>query len=201
MGKSENLTSQNRGNWIEENILTSSRAADNKLDVFNSTVKKYASELAIAGNDSEKVQYGITSIKPKNAMPILDFPVLKQSYDIAKKNTYSKKVQSWRGVVTEVHENYFKARLEDITNGGTDEMGEFDIIEVAPDDLEFLKKGGVFYWSVGLYMEHGQIERKSNIRFQRLILLDEEEINKTVDNVATKYGNLKFEPIDYKPTK
>lgn len=201
MEQSGTLSSQNLGNWVDENILSSSRVLDQKLEVFNSTIKKYTTELEFVENDIDIIQNSKTGVNQQKDLPKLEFPNIDSIFDIANKNTYSKKVQSWKGVVSEVKENSFVARLEDLTNGGTDEMGEFDISEVTPDDLKLLKRGGIFYWSVGLYMEYGQSERKSSLRFQRLVHLDMEELDAIADNVKMKYENLKFRTIDYKPSK
>jgi hypothetical protein len=200
MGKSEILTSQNRGNWIEENIITCSDIDENKLEVFNATIKKYTSELDGAANETNRNVYGKTGVIPKNERLNLILPVLNPQFDISKTKNYSQKTQNWKGIIEEIKDDCFIARLEDLSKGGTDEIAEFEIDDISPDDIKFVKRGASFYWSVGLFMLNGQREKKSTIRFQRLILLDEEDINKSYDNVKLKYSNLKTRTIDYKPS-
>lgn len=201
MGTTAVLTSENKGHWMDENPLAVGNADNLKFEVFNTTIKKFNSERAVAAAEPEKVQYGKTGLIPKSEEPNLVFPDLKQVYDISKSKSYSQKVQSWQGVIIDLDDNGFTARLQDLTNGGTDEIGEFGIDDITPDDIKFVKRGGVFYWSVGLFMINGQREKKSTIRFQRLILLDEEDIDLAVDAAKTKFKNLKFRTIDDDPSQ
>jgi hypothetical protein len=200
MGKSGILNSMNYGNWVDENVLTSLKMDETKYDIFSSTVIKYAEELSIT-KMSNRVKYGETALISEKNSPKLQFPKIKHHYDIARGNKYSKKVQNWRGVISQMNATSFVARLEDLTKGGTDELGEFDFSDISDDDKKLIRVGAIFYWSVGLYMEHGQIAKRSDIRFQRLILLDEDDIDKTRDDYKKKFANLKFETIDYKPSQ
>jgi len=85
----------------------------------------------------------------------------------------------------------FIARLTDLTSGGTDEIVEFELDDISPDDMKLLSIGSIFYWSVGHYMENGQSVKRSDVRFQRLILLDEDDIEVTKSNIEKKYSKLK----------
>ena len=77
--------------------------------------------------------------------------------------------QKWFGVVDEISETSFTATLTDLTKGGTKEIGDFEMKEVAYDDLALIKIGAGFYFSVGYQMnKSGQISRTSLLRFQRL---------------------------------
>lgn len=85
------------------------------------------------------------------------------------KNNYTTTLQRWKGYVTEVNENTFSARLEDLTNKGTYEIAEFDIKDVHPDDRKLIEKGSIFYWSIVYQMDRGQVIKGSKIRFQRIV--------------------------------
>jgi len=60
---------------------------------------------------------------------------------------------------------------------GTFEMGRFDLREVSEEDRSLLVEGAVFYWSIGYSRINGQVQKQSNIRFQRLIPLDDDFID------------------------
>lgn len=98
--------------------------------------------------------------------------------------------------MTSKNEKTFIAKLFDLNIGGTYEMGEFDNEDVSPDDVLLLSTGAIFYWSVGHYMENGQSVKRSDIRFQRLITLDEDDIEQTKLNLERKYSKLKERKID-----
>lgn len=86
-------------------------------------------------------------------------------------------LQKWEGVVLQVMEEYFLARLIDLTNEGPDEEAELPIEEISQEDLDLVKPGAVFYWSIG-YLDRcsGQRTRASVIRFRRLPAWNSEEI-------------------------
>src|SRR5262245_45256350 len=57
-------------------------------------------------------------------------------------------LQKWEGVVLEVGDNSFTARLVDQSNPNTnDEEVELSLEEISPDDLVLLAPGAIFYWS------------------------------------------------------
>ena len=99
---------------------------------------------------------------------------------IPSQNHYSfNSIQKWEGVVTEVGEDTFTARLTDLTNGGSgpshggpshgDEFIELSFDDVSsPDDIELIQKGAIFYWNIGFETLHGQDRKSSLIRFRRL---------------------------------
>jgi len=120
-----------------------------------------------------------------------DIKFLNELIPSSRPKRYSRKTQSWKGIVTEVNEDSFSARLYDQTQNDTYEIGDFEIRVVSPEDKEYLKIGGIFYWSVGHFMENGTSINKSEIRFQRLILLTEEDINSAINESSTLFGQLK----------
>lgn len=97
-------------------------------------------------------------------------------------NSFYTKTQKWIGHVTEINEDGFIAVLNDLSNGGTDEIGEFYFDEITDEDRSLITLGAAFYFSLGLASNNGSIRRESEIRFQRLIALEEDEmINKGLD--------------------
>jgi hypothetical protein len=79
-------------------------------------------------------------------------------------------LQSWEGVVLEVYESSFLARLVDIQADHPDEEIEIAQDELSPFDLALLESGAIFYWTIGYRQQlpAGARERVSLIRFRRL---------------------------------
>ena len=94
---------------------------------------------------------------------------------------YTQKIQKWKGHITEVLKEGFVAKLEDLTNQGTDEIGEFDIDDISTQDRSLISVGSVFYWTVGYFIKNGQISKQSLIRFQRLKEWSMQEYDKAID--------------------
>ncbi|MCW2973530.1 MAG: hypothetical protein JWN72_1803 [Thermoleophilia bacterium] len=77
--------------------------------------------------------------------------------------------QEWEGVVVEVREDSFVARLVDARGSGPDEEAEILIDEVSSFDLPLMIPGSIFYWGIGYREENsGQRTRASILRFRRL---------------------------------
>lgn len=191
MGQSAILNSISKGNWNDENLLTGGNQDTQKFNLYSNAIGRYAGELHLLQQEETK-----DNIDPEFISPVLRFPEFERRFDILNAKKYSKKIQSWEGIVLSVSENTFIARLNDLTEGGTDEIGEFDMDDISPDDLVLLAEGAVFYWSVGHYMENGQSVKRSDLRFQRLITLDFNDIEETQINIEKKYSNLKERKID-----
>jgi hypothetical protein len=92
---------------------------------------------------------------------------VRKFYGFKNANYYSKKTQRWIGHVVKIEGAKFFSRLDDLTNPGTHEMGEFDISEVSPEDIKLVERGAIFYWSIGDTMSNGQLKKESIIRFKR----------------------------------
>lgn len=107
--------------------------------------------------------------------------------------SYFSKVQKWVGYIIEINKNSFKAKLKDLTQNGTDEIGEFDLEEVSQEDLELVKEGAGFYWSIGYANKNGQIKKESILRFQRLSDWTEYEFDKISDRAQYLSDNLNWE--------
>ncbi|MDX2306347.1 MAG: hypothetical protein NW226_26295 [Microscillaceae bacterium] len=117
----------------------------------------------------------------------------KSSSKIEFPKIYSTIIQSWRGHITEINDDFFVAELEDLINQGTTEIAEFDFGSVSPDDLQLIKLGSVFYWNITKKMNRGQLTKESYLRFQRVILWDEEDYDNASDKAAELFNTLKFD--------
>ena len=107
----------------------------------------------------------------------LESPILRYY----KPQVYSQFVslQKWEGTVTDKKEDFFNARLIDLTGNAPDEEAEFALEEVDEDDITLVQIGAIFYWSIGYYKaKHGQRQRTSLIRFRRLPVWTASEIEK-----------------------
>lgn len=110
-----------------------------------------------------------------------DFSKVKTLYGFKDASHYSKKTQRWIGYVLTVEGNTFKSRLEDLTTPGTDEVSEFEISDISPEDRELLQRGAVFYWSIGETMSNGQLKKESIIRFKRSAPFSSRDIDRMED--------------------
>lgn len=86
-------------------------------------------------------------------------------------------LQKWECIVLEVQDESFRARLIDLTQEGPDEEAEFSIQEVSEEDRKLIRRGSVFYWTIGYNDLKGQRTRESLIRFRRLPVWRERDID------------------------
>jgi len=191
MGESRTLNSNRKGSWVEENVLTKSNNGQEHLGIYEKVIQNYLGK--VVDHNDETKNIGIIEDAPKLK---LEFPKLEYSYDIYNSKKYYTRVQNWQGVVTSIKGGSFKAKLYDLSSGGTNEVAEFDLKEVSPSDKHLLQLGSLFYWSVGSYMENGQMINRSDIRFQRLITLDADDIENIKQSVENKYSRLKERKVD-----
>ena len=103
------------------------------------------------------------------------------------------KTQRWIGHVSKTGKTDFEAKLEDLTNPGTYEIGEFDMDEISPEDRPLVQRGATFYWSIGYSHDNGQISRKSLIRFQRILKWEEADMDSAADRARRLGQNLNWE--------
>jgi len=86
-------------------------------------------------------------------------------------------LQKWEGVVSDVGDEAFRARLTDLTGDHPDQEAEIYVDEISPRDRKRIGPGAIFYWYVGYRDEpNGDRERASRIRFRRLPSLDRYEV-------------------------
>jgi hypothetical protein len=111
------------------------------------------------------------SFQEPGILPIVRLPVLPSIKE--KFNS----LQTWEGVVMEVLEDSFFARLVDLTESNPDEEAEFPLEEVSEEDRKLVKPSAVFYWNIGYHdSRSGQRTRASVIRFRRLPAWTSKEI-------------------------
>ncbi|MEW6277333.1 MAG: hypothetical protein AB1758_01840 [Candidatus Eremiobacterota bacterium] len=86
--------------------------------------------------------------------------------------------KSWEGTVLSIQPDGFSARLCE-PGGAPDLEAAFTLEEVAPDDLELVQPGAIFYWNLG-YRDSpsGERERFSMLRFRRLPTWTESELRR-----------------------
>ena len=175
MGESKSMNSSNNGYWLDDTPLTAKIDGESKsFEQLKNAVDRYKESLkGESATSTENIVFNKSS-----EVDYIDFdlPKVGPYYDIYNSKRFSKKIQNWQGIVLEISKDTFKSKLIDLTSGGTYEIGEFDLDDVSPDDLPLLSIGSIFYWSVGHYMENGQSVKRSDIRFQRLITLNDDDI-------------------------
>jgi hypothetical protein len=125
------------------------------------------------GRDLHKEFSNETISLDSSKTSLLSFPNIKPTTQEAR----SVSLQKWEGVVLEVMQETFLARLVDLTNQNVEEDAEFDLEEISKGDRDFVKPGAIFYWSIGyLDSRSGQRTRASVIRFRRLPAWSKQEI-------------------------
>lgn len=192
MVESKTVNSSNNGNWVSDSPLTKALSKSKNFDNLKNIIERYSrTNLYISSTENKEVCKDLDEPRIEFVLPpVNDF------YDIYNSKRFSKKIQNWKGIVLEITDNSFIAKLFDLTNGGTYEIGEFELNEVSPNDQPLLFLGSIFYWSVGHYMENGQIVKRSDIRFQRLITLDMDDIDNVQSEIEYKYSNLKEKKLE-----
>lgn len=107
---------------------------------------------------------------------------------------YITKSQNWIGYVIKLTDDSFTAKLEDQNNPTTYELAEFDIEDdVSEGDLELLKPGAVFYWSVGFANQNGQQIKQSFIRFKRALIMDESDFDGLMNKADELYDSINWD--------
>lgn len=70
-------------------------------------------------------------------------------------------LQQWEGIVIDIKDTYFSAKLYDLTNGGTYEIAEnIPNNKVSIEDIDLFQINSIFIWT--LY------ENKSEFKFLRI---------------------------------
>jgi|GEM_PF-4688112 len=118
---------------------------------------------------------GNSSLNDSNRDFIGDHPLL--WYEASNEQGECIALQQWECVVLDIGPEYFSARLHDLTADNPEEEAEFSVEDIKEDDLDLLRSGAVFYWSVGYYTStSGQKMRTSIIKFRRLPAWCEREL-------------------------
>ncbi len=88
-------------------------------------------------------------------------------------------LQKWEGTVLQTRPGSFLGRLVDLQGEHPDDEAEIPVEELSPEDLDLVKVGAVFYWSIGYLDEaNGERRRTSVIRFRRLPAWSKEELRR-----------------------
>jgi len=93
---------------------------------------------------------------------------------------YFKALQKWEGVVIEVGQDTFLAKLVPITGEASNQEADIYIEEVEQEDHVLIEPGAVFYWTIGYLDRPSGRLRASIIRFRRLPVWAKRELE-TVD--------------------
>lgn len=85
--------------------------------------------------------------------------------------------QKWEGMVLEVLDTSFVARLVDLTQTGPDEEAEFLLDAISAEDRPLVRPGAIFYWNIGYHTSYsGQWVRASIMSFRWLPVWTQAEI-------------------------
>lgn len=169
-----NSTTVLTDHWVLDkeysNKAEASYVSEIMMDTINSKIKERERSL----NEKQTV------VENKSDKMFFQLPDFNLSTTPNYKN-YMSKSQNWIGHIIEIRESEFDAKLADKNNSNTHEIAIFELKEVSEGDLELLKIGAVFYWSIGYAVLNGQITKQSLIRFKRSIDLTESEFDHIVD--------------------
>lgn len=101
-------------------------------------------------------------------------------------------LEQWLGVVEEVRDETFIARLQSMDDSIPEEEAEIEREEVSPSERGFLEPGAEFYWSIGYHDSPSrQRVRASHIRFRRLPRWTGDELKqaeKSAQELLQKFG-------------
>lgn len=123
--------------------------------------------------DPDSGRNGETDVDLDGKVYHLQMPTLRAASLKAAPHARFNPLQTWEGFVEDVRpdDGVFTARLCDLTDEKFphEEFAELFLDDVDDDDLELVRRGGVFRWIIG-YREqiHGRRERVSSIVFRRL---------------------------------
>lgn len=166
----------------EKNTL---EALKHKRSTYTSNVPtdvRYRSKVSSndAAIESEFLEEWVVDLHKIQSRPLDDF--------------FSK--QKFEGIVLEVKENSFVARLRNFTENIPDEEAEFSITELSKDDISLLKIGAVFYWNIGYLVQvAGQRIGCHMINFRRLPVWTSQEIMAADDRAEDLLSWLESEQV------
>lgn len=106
---------------------------------------------------------------------------------------YMSNIQSWTGYVSDIEEDNFTAKLIDKKDPTTYEIATFSKEDVSDGDLNLLKPGAVFYWSIGYATNKGQRIKQSLIRFRRSGNISVQVFDQAMDRAEELNQNLTWD--------
>lgn len=105
-------------------------------------------------------------------------------------------LQEWEGYVIGFDEEFFRARLIDVTAGDEVESEEVELplSDLDPEVREKVKLGAVFRWTIGYQIERGRPRLKgSQIVFRNIARPLESEIRAARERGAARAKNFRYE--------
>jgi hypothetical protein len=179
------------GNWVLSENITEIKGNEASDEFLLSKVNK---EIALKANEIESKSLSENEEKVEidlHSLPLY-IPEALNVNKISASLNHTYMTQRWVGHVIDIKDKKFKARLEDLTQPGTYEIGVFDI-EDTFDEKEMIKLGAIFYFSVGYDVSRGQYSKQRLIRFQRLSEWTVVDFDNAIDRAARIDSNLKWE--------
>lgn len=107
-----------------------------------------------------------------------------KNLSLEKSRDYLVTIQKWRGHIIEVNEDSFLAKLDDLTEGGTQEVAEFKQREVHPSERQFISLGTVFYFYIAYKISMGTLSKETVIKFQKPIQWNESNFDRASDRAT-----------------
>lgn len=184
------LTNSNINNWWESQDYSLGNNNNHVLN-FDKITKRHIELDDPSTVSCEKNQGLYPLVNKKDVLPyLLNIKTTYTAYDI-----YQQRVQKWKCVVTDIKDNIFRAKLEDLYEVASTsyELAEFDFEEISPSDLSLIHLGAVFYWSIGYEMKNGQLTKRSSIRFQRLVTWNEFEYEDALEKAEKLLNNIDWD--------
>ncbi|QHE76788.1 hypothetical protein [Hydrogenophaga sp. PBL-H3] len=109
---------------------------------------------------------GSTQVVRSNAQAQRTLPISKEE----KETVAFKLLEAWTGRVEHVdtESGVFDAQVSSEHQAGILENAQFNFEEISEDDLDLIKPGALFYWSVGYRVDKfGRRSTESSLRFKR----------------------------------
>lgn len=97
-------------------------------------------------------------------------------------------MQKWVGYVTEVGKDTFRSRITTMVGEGHAQDAEIYTEEVDVDDRSLIKPGATFYWSIGYLDRPSGRLRTSVLRFRRLPVWTDKEIEAAKGTIKNLKG-------------
>ena len=101
-------------------------------------------------------------------------------------------MQEWEGIVIEITDNDFVARLIDVTDRDRpgDREATFPLTEVSASDISMLVPGAIFRWTIGMQrLPGGTKQRISQVVFRRLPAWTKTDISQA-DELAARWASI-----------
>lgn len=164
-----------------------------KLSIYSINYKDAVNELYV---DDSNLDVNSCVIKNKEEDDLdgklINF--LYNNHQNSYRKKFTKRINKWQGVIIDVDQNNFTAKLFDLKEMGTYEIAEFSILDdVSIEDRDLIKEGAVFYWFVGYVSDRGTMYKQSEVRFKRVASISVEEIDQISDSVREKYKDVFWE--------